>query len=99
MTWLGRVLIGPALWALIFGLIYGLNGMQCAGFDIFDQPAGTARIVLVVVWAIGLLAFWPLFRNLPAQDSDQADLPRAGLWIGLAASVFTIFPVLLLTQC
>ncbi|MCC5961969.1 MAG: hypothetical protein JJU09_02480 [Rhodobacteraceae bacterium] len=97
MKWLGTVLLGPTLWAVLFVVIYALHGVFCAA------PAegfGTvARLILLLVWALGLLAFAPLLRAFPAQAGLRAGLPRAGLWIGLGASVFTLFPLAVTTSC
>lgn len=99
MRWLGAVLIGPMLWALVFGLVYGLHGVFCVGHSTPEQLDGSARLILALIWAAGLLVFWPLFRRLARYDPPGADLPRAGLWIGLGATAFTLFPVTFATSC
>ncbi len=97
MRWLGTVLLGPTLWAVLFVVIYALHGVVCA---VPADGFGTvARLTLVLVWALGVLAFVPLLRAFPAKEGLRASLPRAGLWIGLGASVFTLFPVAVTTSC
>ena len=99
MKWLGAVLLGPTLWAVMFLLVYGLHGVFCAGLVGPEALGSTAQLTLVAVWAAGVLAFVPLFRILPAEDAIWTDLPRAGLWIGLGATVYTLFPVAVVTSC
>lgn len=99
MKWLGAMLAGPTLWAVVFVVVYAAHGIICAdGLS----PSGTsqpARITLMGLWCLGLLAFWPLFRAVPQGVGLRAQLPRAGLWIGLVATVFTLFPVVITSSC
>lgn len=99
MRWLGLVLLGPTLWAAIFVLIYGLHGVFCASVAGPEGSGIAARIVLVGVWALGFAGFAPLFRAVPKGRSLAAALPRAGLWIGFVATVFTLFPAAFATSC
>ncbi|MCC5956747.1 MAG: hypothetical protein JJU07_11645 [Natronohydrobacter sp.] len=96
MKWLGAVLIGPTLWFAIFLAVYGLHGLICAQWGVVDF---SGRAVMIVVWGIGVALFWPLLRYMPAGHACSIDLPRAGLWIGLGATVFTLFPVLIASSC
>ncbi len=99
MRWLGRVLAGPTLWALIFSLVYGLHGVFCAGLVGPEALGSTARVGLVGVWLLGVVAFIPLVRQMPTGQGLEHWLPRAGAWTGLGATVFTLFPVFLTTSC
>lgn len=96
MKWLGAVLIGPTLWFAIFLAVYGLHGLICAQWGMVDL---WARGVMIGVWLAGAALFWPLLRIMPADIARGIDLPRAGLWIGLGATVFTLFPVLMTSSC
>lgn len=99
MRWLGIVLLGPTLWAVIFVLIYGLHGVLCASVAGPEGSGVAARIVLVGVWAVGIAGFAPILRAVPKGHSLAETLPRAGLWIGFVATVFTLFPVAVTTSC
>lgn len=109
MRWLALSLAGPSLWALVFVAVYGLHGALCAGLGATGAGAGTgpeasgqgARLGLLGAWLAGIAAFWPLFRTTaPAAGGELgASLPRAGAWIGLGATLFTLFPVALTTSC
>lgn len=99
MTWLGRILAGPSLWAVNFVLVYGLHGAVCADVSGPEGLGSAARLGLIGLWSLGLLAFWPLLRILPQGAGLQMHLPRAGAWIGLVATGFTLFPVALTTSC
>ncbi len=99
MRWLGHVLAGPALWALIFSLVYGLHGVFCAGPSGPEALTSAARAGLVGVWLLGVVAFIPLLRQMPSGPGLEHWLPRAGAWTGLAATIFTLFPVFLTTSC
>lgn len=96
MKWLGSVLLGPALWALVFGLVYALHG-ALHSVPTVDGSGRAARLSLALVWVIGLLAFLPLLRAFPAQPGLRARLPRAGVWIGFGATAFTLFPLVVTT--
>ena len=96
MKWLGAVLIGPTLWFAIFLAVYGMHGLICAQWGVLDV---TARAALVALWGLGGAAFLLLFRLMPASADAAIDLPRAGLWIGLGATMFTLFPVTITTSC
>lgn len=99
MRWLGLILAGPTLWAMTFVTVYALHGYLCADAT-GPQTLGTgARAALVGSWIIGLAAFWPLARIMPHGPELRAKLPRAGLWVGLVATGFTLFPVAFATSC
>ena len=99
MRWLALSLAGPTLWALLFVVVYGAHGIACAGLS-GPEALGTAgRASIVGLWLAGLAAHGALLLALPRHDGMQAQLPRAGAWIGLGASLFTLFPVALTTSC
>lgn len=99
MRWLAQFLAGPVLWALLFSAVYGLHGAICAGLTGPEALPGSGRAGLVVLWLAGLLAHALLIRALPSGPGLAARLPRLGGWIGLAASAFTLFPVVFITSC
>lgn len=64
------------------------------------ETLGTgARMGLIAVWVLGLLGHVVLLRALPAGPALSQYMPRAGAWIGLGATAFTLFPVLMITSC
>lgn len=99
MRWLGLVLLGPALWAVVFSVVYGLHGSLCAAASGPEDLGRAARLALVGAWLLGSAAFLPVFALIPARSGQAANLPRMGLWIGLVATLFTLFPVTVITSC
>ena len=99
MRWLGLSLLGPLLWALLFVAIYGGHGMACAGVTGPEGLGTGARLTMAGLWLAGLSAHGALLLALPHGAGLHRHLPRAGAWIGLGASVFTLFPVVLSTSC
>ncbi|MGY6703856.1 hypothetical protein [Roseinatronobacter sp.] len=99
MRWLALSLAGPTLWALMFVVLYALHGVACAGAVLPESLSSGARWGLVAVWGAGLAAHVGLLRALPRAGGLPENLPRAGAWIGLGATAFTLFPVALLSSC
>lgn len=99
MKWLGALLAGPTLWALVFVLVYAAHGAVCAEVSGPEGLGQTARAVLIAIWGFGIVAFWPLLRVLPHGAGLREKLPRSGAWIGLVATAFTLFPVAISTSC
>ncbi|MFU8823763.1 hypothetical protein [Yoonia sp.] len=99
MRWLFLTLAGPTLWAVMFSIVYALHGVVCAGVAGPEGLGLGARWMLIVVWVLGLAAFVPLYRALPHGGELTQYLPRLGVWIGLAATAFTLFPVVFVTSC
>ncbi|MGY6695080.1 MAG: hypothetical protein ACXIUW_03495 [Roseinatronobacter sp.] len=99
MRWLLWLLSGPMLWAFAFVLVYGLHGMVCADISGPEGLPWQAQLVLISVWLVSMLAFAPLFLQLSKGTTLSVTLPRAGAWIGLVATAFTLFPVAVTTSC
>ncbi|WFE74316.1 hypothetical protein [Roseinatronobacter sp. S2] len=104
MKWVALSLAGPTLWAVVFVAVYALHGVACAGQppaeSLAPETLGTgARMGLIAVWVLGLLGHVVLLRALPAGPALSQYMPRAGAWIGLGATAFTLFPVLMITSC
>jgi len=99
--WLGQVIAGPTIWAATFTLVYALHGTGCVhGWDALATPLGSLhRLAMALGWGAGLLGSALLFAMFPASDTRVGTLPRAGAWIGLGATVFTLFPLLILSSC
>jgi hypothetical protein len=104
MKWLMQVLLGPGIWAVGFSAVYALHGLGCArswpGVEVF---AGLSLHLLAMgaAWAATLVANVLLLLALRRNDDEtRAErLPVMGAWIGLAATVFTLFPVVVTSSC
>ncbi|MFN3662926.1 hypothetical protein [Yoonia sp.] len=99
MRWLALTLAGPMIWAATFTLVYALHGAFCAGITGPEGLGITSRILLITSWTVGLAAFVPLFMALQKGPDLSARLPRYGTWIGLVATLYTLFPVAITTSC
>ncbi len=100
MRLLALFIAGPALWAVLFAAVYALHGIGCAGLTGPESLGGLWRLVMAGVWIAGLGAHVALLRALPAgRGGADRWLPLTGGWIGLGASAFTLFPVLIATSC
>lgn len=86
---------GPGLWALAFVVVYALQGTGCA----LGWPAGLHRGGLALVWVLALAGGAWLVRRAPKGQDTRARLDRAGAWIGLISTAFTLFPLVLLRLC
>jgi len=101
MNWLLKSLLGPGVWAVTFSAVYALHGIGCArGWSVaFAAPGTLHHSAMLAAWAAGMLACLVLVARLPEGGGLQHRLPRAGAWIGLAATVFTLLPVLVASTC
>ena len=109
MKWLVLMLAGPSIWAIGFSLVYALHGTGCARGWTDMAVAGLSlhHAALWAGWLATLGAGGLLLLLLPPARAEAlapgtgaaARLPRAGAWIGLGATVFTLLPVALATSC
>ena len=100
MTDLLRILIGPLVWLAGFSAVYGLHGMIC-GLGWGGTPAAALRIAAfaaAVAVQAGILAALYLPRFDPATGFVRR-VSRATGWTGLAAAVWSLFPVLATSSC
>lgn len=104
MRWLALFIAGPTIWAIGFSLVYALHGAGCnLGWPDVDVPglASLHHLALWAGWLATLVANLVLLLALPAATGDGLArwLPRAGAWIGLGATFFSLLPVALATSC
>ncbi|MGU3493720.1 hypothetical protein ACLBXM_06720 [Xanthobacteraceae bacterium A53D] len=98
-THLLHALIGPSIWAATFAGVYALNGLGCAhGWpDITIGVVSLHMSLMLLTWIVGVAACGLLL--MIKGSTLRQPLPRAGLWIGLIANVFTLSPLLLASSC
>jgi hypothetical protein len=95
------ILAGPMIWAVTFSLVYALHGAGCAwGWPEAEfGPLSLHRLAMLAAWGAGLLVCASLLAALPRGPGLRHWLPRACTWIGLGATLFTLFPVVVATSC
>lgn len=101
MGWLARALAGPILWGALFSLVYALHGAGC-NLGWTDRPVlftDLHHAAMWVAWLVGLVLHVVLVVILPAGTGRARWVIVAGSWIGLVASVFTLFPVIATSTC
>ena len=97
MTGLLRACTGLIVWAVVFSLLYGIEGLGCAA----QWDGHVLRASLVIVWLIGVAALAALSWQWTRAHSRD-DLGRVGQWLaiaGLIATIVTGLPVATLTLC
>lgn len=101
MGWVARALAGPTLWAALFSLVYALHGTGCnLGWTGRTAPVGDLHhFAMWAAWGAGIALHLALFRLIPAEAGRQRTIISAGVWIGLVASLFTLFPVIAVSTC
>lgn len=101
LYWLGLCILGPAIWAATFTAVYGLHGVGCvSGWP--QTPVGPVslhRAAMLAPWGAGSLAGLILLLKLPRGRERAVWLPYAGAVTGLAATLFTLSPVVLASTC
>jgi hypothetical protein len=99
--WLGQVIAGPTIWAATFTLVYALHGTGCAqGWDAVATPLGSLHwLAMALGWGAGLAGCALLLRRFPTAETRARTLPRIGAWVGLGATAFTLFPLVVLSSC
>lgn len=101
MRLLLRILAGPIIWAVTFGVVYALQGTGCElGWNEVElRLASLHHVLMWSAWAAGLAAGALLLLRLPAGTGRSFWLPRATGWVGLGATIFTLFPVAVTSAC
>ncbi len=101
MRVLALTLAGPTIWAAIFSAVYALHGVGCAmGWTEIDLVIGSLhRMAMASAWLVGILASVALLVHLPSGPALPHWLPRAGAWVGIGATLFTLFPILVTSSC
>lgn len=100
-----RIMLAPLLWLAAFSAIYGLQGLLCelnAAGDMTSTPLRRGILVaaygLAIALQCGLLAW--LHGTRRAIRSRFVDfVSRATGWTGLVATIWSLFPVAVLSLC
>jgi len=100
-----RILAAPVAWLAAFSAVYGLHGILCeagpAG-TLLGLPAKSALLGLAfglaVLLQLALLALLHAPRFDPGPGFTRT-LSRAGGWVGLVATLWTLFPTLATSTC
>jgi len=106
MTDIVRILIGPLVWLAAFSAVYALQGVACAHGWSEHEVAGASRLrlALSLAWMIAIslggsvlaMLHTPRFR---ASDPFVRQVSLATAWVGLAATFWTLFPVVAMSAC
>jgi hypothetical protein len=101
MVTLIRIVSGPFLWGVVFSLVYAIHGTGCAlDWTSVDTPLGSLHhLALLGAWLLGIAAHVGLFALVPRGEERGIRIARIGLWVGLAATVYTLFPVAVTSSC
>ena len=105
MSDLARLLAAPLLWLAGFSAVYGLHGAGCGlgwfGIEVF--ASSLHRLALVGAWLALLvaqvLALLVLRRRSPEGSPALHHASIVLGWTALAAALWTLFPVALLSTC
>jgi len=105
-----RILISPVVWLASFSAVYALHGFVCAldpdvsDFGVSGIGVSWIRIVLVAAFLVAAalqivllaLLYSPRFGAAPG---FARSVSLAGGWVGLVATVWTLFPTLATSTC
>lgn len=100
-----RILISPVVWLASFTAVYALHGFVCA-LDPGVSGIGVSwiRIVLVAAFLFAAALQIVLLALLYSARFGSApgfarSVSRASGWVGLVATVWTLFPTLATSTC
>jgi hypothetical protein len=106
MTEIVRILIGPLAWLGAFSAVYALHGVACAfgwgGVDLWGQSL--LRVALSAAWAAAILVLGVILVGLHSRRMGSRSRFVRGVstmtgWVGLVATVWTLFPVVVASSC
>ena len=93
-------------WSAAFVLVYGLHGIGCANeWHLIELgPTSVQRAVQVGTWLaclppLAALAFYLRRQRLAGASGLLAQLAETSAWVGLAATVLSLFPVAATSVC
>jgi hypothetical protein len=101
-----RILIGPLAWLACFSAVYGLHGTACAlgwantgigSLSLLRLALGAAWIAAIMIQVAILVALYG--TRFGAGPGFVQVVSRATGWVGLVATLWTLFPVLASSSC
>lgn len=104
MTDVLRVLVSPLIWLATFSAVYGLHGLIC-GHGLTGMAFGVAlpSLLLGAAYMLAIIAQLALLAAHYRWPSPSSDLvrfvSRAGGWVGLIATIWTLLPVVSTSTC
>ena len=101
-----RILLPPLVWLASFSAIYGLHGVGCAlrWPEVAMPVMSLFRWLLFLAWLAAVLAQVGLLLALRS-ERFRSDSPfirwtsTAMSWVGLIATLWTLYPVAVLAPC
>ncbi len=100
-----RILIAPLVWLAAFSAVYGLHGVLC-GQNVSGEVLGLSlpRVLLVAGYGAAILVqlalLWGLYHRRFASSSAFVNaVSRLTGWVGLVATIWSLFPVMVTTSC
>lgn len=101
-----RILVSPVVWLASFSAVYALHGLVCQ----LDPGApgllgvSWSRITLVVAFVLAVLVQTGLLALLYSPRFGAApgfarSVSRMSGWVGLVATLWTLFPTLVISSC
>jgi hypothetical protein len=94
-----RILVAPLVWFASFSAVYGLHGALCgAGATGGAAPALIAAFAVAILLQVALLAALSA-PHLASPSRFVGFVSRATGWVGLVATVWSLFPVLATSTC
>ncbi len=102
MGWLVRALLGPVIWSAMFTAVYALHGLGCAlGWPGRSMPltGDLQRFALLALWIAGIVVHLVQIRLTTAPAGVTGGIVRAGGWIGLVSTLFTLMPIVVTSTC
>jgi hypothetical protein len=101
-----RILLAPLVWLAMFSAVYGLHGLACGFGWAGTEVAGVSllRIVLTAAWlgaiAAQVVVLLGLYsRRLGSRSGFVRHVSRIGGWVGLVATMWSLFPVVATSSC
>lgn len=105
MTSILRILASPLAWLAAFSATYGLHGLLCElAPDYAILGVSSTRAILGVAFLFaavlqGLLLALLYSTRMGGGTSFIRTVSRASGWVGLAATLWTLFPTMVLATC
>ncbi len=100
-----RIFASPVVWLALFSGVYGLHGVLC-GIELDRSILGVPwrRLVLGLAFVLAVLLQAGLLALLYSSRYGSAPgfarlVSRTSGWIGLVATLWTLFPTLAASTC